>query len=54
MFDCRKVSMLDIPRLDLDLMETRASNACYGGSGISHFLANTNLVIMAIHNATGK
>jgi CO/xanthine dehydrogenase Mo-binding subunit len=53
MFDYRKVSMLDMPRVDLDLLETRASNACYGGSGISHSLANTHLVIMAIHNATG-
>jgi CO/xanthine dehydrogenase Mo-binding subunit len=54
MFDYRKVSMLDMPKVDLELLETRASNACYGGSGISHSLANTHLVIMAIHNATGK
>jgi CO/xanthine dehydrogenase Mo-binding subunit len=54
MFEYKKVSMLDMPRLDLELLETRASNACYGGSGISHSLANTHLVIMAIHNAIGK
>jgi CO/xanthine dehydrogenase Mo-binding subunit len=54
MFDYRKVSMLDMPRVDLELLETRGSNACYGGSGISHSLANTHLVIMAIHNAIGK
>jgi CO/xanthine dehydrogenase Mo-binding subunit len=54
MFEYKKVSMLDMPRVDLELLETRASNACYGGSGISHSLANTHLVIMAIHNATGK
>jgi CO/xanthine dehydrogenase Mo-binding subunit len=54
MFEYKKVGMLDMPRVDLDLLETRASNACYGGSGISHSLANTHLVIMAIHNATGK
>jgi CO/xanthine dehydrogenase Mo-binding subunit len=54
MFEYKKVSMLDMPRVDLALLETRASNACYGGSGISHSLANTHLVIMAIHNATGK
>ena len=54
MFEYKKVSMLDMPRVDLELLETRASNACYGGSGISHSLANTHLVIMAIHNAIGK
>ena len=54
MFDYKKVSMLDMPRVDLELLETRASNASYGGSGISHSLANTHLVIMAIHNAIGK
>jgi CO/xanthine dehydrogenase Mo-binding subunit len=54
MFDYRKVGMLDMPRVDLKLLETRGSNACYGGSGISHSLANTHLVIMAIHNAIGK
>jgi len=54
MFDYRKVSMLDMPRVDLELLEMRASNAACGASGISHSLANTHLVIMAIHNATGK
>ena len=54
MFEYKKVSMLDMPKVDLELLETRGSNACYGGSGISHSLANTHLVIMAIHNATGK
>ena len=54
MFEYKKVSMLDMPRVDLELLETRAGNACYGGNGISHSLANTHLVIMAIHNATGK
>ena len=54
MFEYKKVSMLDMPRVDLELLETRASNACYGGSGISHSLANTHLIIMAIHNAIGK
>jgi CO/xanthine dehydrogenase Mo-binding subunit len=53
MFEYKKVGMLDMPRVDLDLLETRGSNACYGGSGISHSLANTHLVIMAIHNAIG-
>lgn len=54
MFEYKKVSMLDMPRVDLDLLETRAGNACYGSNGISHSLANTHLVIMAIHNAIGK
>jgi CO/xanthine dehydrogenase Mo-binding subunit len=54
MFDYKKISMLDMPRVDLELLETRAGNACYGSNGISHSLANTHLVIMAIHNAIGK
>ncbi len=54
MFEYKKVGMLDMPRVELDLLETRAGNACYGSNGISHSLANTHLVIMAIHNAIGK
>ena len=54
MVEYKKVSMLDMPRVDMELLETRASNAAYGGSGISHSLASTHLVIMAIHNAIGK
>lgn len=54
MIEYKKVSMLDMPEVDLELLETRGSNACYGGSGISHSLASTHLVIMAIHNAIGK
>jgi carbon-monoxide dehydrogenase large subunit len=54
MFEYKKVSMLDMPRVDLDLLETRAGNAAYGSNGISHSLANTHLIIMAIHNAIGK
>ena len=54
MLEYKKVSMLDMPPVDLVTLETRASNACYGGSGISHSLACTHLVIMAIHNAIGK
>jgi CO/xanthine dehydrogenase Mo-binding subunit len=53
MFEYKKVSMLDMPRVDLECLETQGSNACYGASGISHSLANTHLIIMAIHNATG-
>jgi CO/xanthine dehydrogenase Mo-binding subunit len=54
MFEYKKVGMLDMPRVDLELLETRAGNAAYGSNGISHSLANTHLVIMAIHNAIGK
>jgi len=54
MFEYKKVSMLDMPKVQTELLETRAGNACYGSNGISHSLANTHLVIMAIHNATGK
>jgi CO/xanthine dehydrogenase Mo-binding subunit len=53
MFEYKKVSMLDMPRVDIQLLETQVGNACYGSNGISHSLANTHLVIMAIHNATG-
>ena len=54
MFEYKKVGMLDMPRVDLQCLETQAGNACYGSNGISHSLANTHLVIMAIHNAIGK
>ena len=54
MLDYKKVGMLDMPPIDLVTLETRAGNACYGGNGISHSLANTHLIIMAIHNAVGK
>jgi len=54
MFEYKKVSMLDMPRVDLELLETREGNACYGSNGISHSLANTHLVIMASHHALGN
>jgi CO/xanthine dehydrogenase Mo-binding subunit len=54
MFDYKKVSMLDMPRVDMKLLETRAGNAAYGANGISHSLANTHLVVCAIQNAIGK
>jgi CO/xanthine dehydrogenase Mo-binding subunit len=54
MFDYKKVSMLDMPPVDRKFLETRAGNAAYGANGISHSLANTHLVICAIHNAIGK
>ena len=54
MLDYKKVSMLDMPRVDKQFLETRAGNAAYGANGISHSLANTHLVICAIYNAIGK
>jgi len=54
MFEYKKVTMMDMPRVDLELLETRVGNACYGANGISHSLANTHLVILAIHNAIGQ
>jgi CO/xanthine dehydrogenase Mo-binding subunit len=54
MFDYKKVSMLDMPHVDRKFLETQAGNAAYGSNGISHSLANTHLVVCAIHNAIGK
>ncbi len=54
MFEYKKVGMLDMPKVDMQFLETRAGNAAYGSNGISHSLANTHLVICAIHNAIGK
>jgi xanthine dehydrogenase YagR molybdenum-binding subunit len=53
MVDYRKPGMLDVPPVDRQFLETRAGNAAYGASGISHSLAKTHLVIIAIHNAIG-
>jgi len=53
MIDYKKPTMLDIPPIDRQFLETRAGNAAYGASGISHSLANTHMVIIAIHNAIG-
>jgi len=53
MLDYKKPGMLDAAPVDRQFLETRASNAAYGGSGISHSLANTHMVIIAIHNAIG-
>jgi xanthine dehydrogenase molybdenum-binding subunit len=54
MFEYKKIGMLDMPRVDKTLLETRAGNAAYGANGISHSLANTHLVICAVQNAIGK
>ncbi|MCL2121510.1 MAG: molybdopterin-dependent oxidoreductase [Clostridiales bacterium] len=53
MIEYKKPGILDVAPVERQFLETRASNAAYGASGISHSLANTHLVIIAIHNATG-
>lgn len=53
MIDYRKPTAMDVPPVNRKFMETRSGNAAYGASGISHSLANTHLVIIAIYNATG-
>ena len=53
MIDYKKPGIMDIPRIDREFLETRAGNAAYGANGISHSLANTHMVVIAIHNAIG-
>ncbi|MDR0936193.1 MAG: molybdopterin-dependent oxidoreductase [Oscillospiraceae bacterium] len=53
MLDYRRPTTLDVPLVSKDILETRAGDGAYGASGISHNLANSHLIITAIHNATG-
>ena len=53
MIDYKKPTMLDVPPVERTFLETRAGNAAYGANGISHSLANTHMIIIAIHNAIG-
>ena len=53
MIDYRKPAMLDVRSSDKEVLETRSGDAAYGASGISHCLANSHLIMTAIHNATG-
>ena len=53
MVEYKKPGLLDAPQIDKKFVESRGSNAAYGASGISHSLANTHLVVIAIHNAIG-
>ncbi len=53
MIDYKKPTMLDVPSVNRKFLETRAGNAAYGANGISHSLANTHLIIIAIYNAIG-
>ena len=51
--DYRVPTTLDVPVVDKEILENRTGNGAYGGSGISHNLANSHMIITAIHNATG-
>ena len=51
MIDYKKPTTLDVPPVEHELLESRAGNGAYGANGISHSMANTHLVITAIHNA---
>jgi xanthine dehydrogenase molybdenum-binding subunit len=53
MIEYKKPTIMDIPPVDRKFLETRSGNAAYGASVISHSLANTHMVIIAIHNAIG-
>jgi CO/xanthine dehydrogenase Mo-binding subunit len=53
MIEYKKPTMKDVPLVEHELLETRSGNGAYGANGISHSMANTHLVITAIHNAIG-
>ena len=53
MIDYKKPTIMDVPTVDTKYLETRSGNAAYGANGISHSLANTHALIIAIHNAIG-
>jgi len=53
MVEYKKPGMLDAAPVDRFFIESRGSDGAYGASGISHSMANTHLVIIAIHNAIG-
>ena len=53
MIDYKKPTTMDVAPVQKEFLETRAGNAAYGASGISHSLANTHMVVIAIHNAVG-
>ena len=53
MIDYKRPTTLDIPVVDKGILELRTGTAAYGASGISHNLANSHQIIIAIHNAIG-
>ena len=50
MIDYLKPTMADVPPVDKKFLETRAGNAAYGASGISHSLASGVYVISMQNN----
>lgn len=54
MIEYKKPGILDVPKLETDLVETRAGNGTYGANGIGHSMANTHMLICAIYNAIGR
>ena len=54
MIEYKKPTIVDLAPTEMDLLETRAGNACYGSNGISHSMSSTYLIICAIQNAIGK
>jgi CO/xanthine dehydrogenase Mo-binding subunit len=54
MFDYKKPTIADIAPTQFGIIETRGGNAAYGCGGISHSMANTHMIVCAIHNAIGK
>jgi CO/xanthine dehydrogenase Mo-binding subunit len=54
MFEYKRPTIMDITFPDIDLQETRGSNAVYGASGISHSMSSTHMIVCAIQNAIGK
>ena len=53
MLDYRRPTTADVPKVDKDILELRSGDGAYGASGIAHNLANSHLILTAIHNATG-
>lgn len=53
MIDYRKPTTLDVPVVQKEVLELRSGDGAYGASGIAHSLANSHLIVTAIHNATG-
>lgn len=51
--DYRVPTTMDVPVIDKEILELHSGNGAYGGSGISHNLANSHLIMLAIHNAVG-
>jgi len=54
MFDYKKPTITDIAPTQFGIIESRGGNAAYGCGGISHSMANTHMIVCAIHNAIGK